>query len=78
MGMLAPGSCSDDATATLYAKGMIGLALSTVAYFVASVFIKRYLEDMGIPRDMTRGLVVFVLAVAVAYSVAFLVDLVSP
>jgi hypothetical protein len=56
---------------------MISLVLSIVAYFAASVFIKRYLENMGIPKDMTRGLVVFVLALAVAYSVAFLIDLVS-
>ena len=56
---------------------MLSLVLSTVAYFVASVFIRRYLEDMGIPKDMTRGLVVFVLSLAVAYGVAFLVDFVS-
>ena len=56
---------------------MLSLVLSTVAYFVASVFIRRYLEGMGIPKDMTRGLVVFVLALAVAYGVAFLVDFVS-
>ena len=53
---------------------MLSLVLSTVAYFVASFFLRRYLEDMGIPRSMTRGLVVFVLALAVAYGVAFLVD----
>ena len=56
---------------------MLSLVHSTVAYFVASAFIRRYLEDMGIPKDMTRGLVVFVLAFAVAYGVAFLVELVS-
>ena len=56
---------------------MLSLVLSTVAFFVASVFIHRYLEDMGIPKDMTRGLVVFVLSLAVAYGVAFLVDFVS-
>jgi hypothetical protein len=54
---------------------MLSIVLSTVAYFVASFFIKRYLEDMGIPKGMTRGLVVFVLAIAVAYGIAFLVDL---
>jgi len=54
---------------------MLSLVLSTVAYFAASFFIKRHLEGMGIPKSMTRGLVVFVLALAVAYGVAFLVDL---
>ena len=53
---------------------MLSLALSTVAFFVASLFIRRYLEDMGIPKGMTRAFVVFVLALAVAYGVAFLVD----
>ena len=56
---------------------MLSLVLSVVAYFVASVFIRRYLEDMGIPKDMTRALVVFVLSLAVAYGVAFLVNFVS-
>ena len=78
MGVCAPGSCADDATAPLYAESMLNLVLSIVSYFVANVFIKRYLEDMGIPRGMTRGLVVFVLALAVAYGVTFLVDPVSP
>jgi hypothetical protein len=57
---------------------MLSLVLSTVAFFVASFFIKRYLEDMGIPKGMTRGLVVFVLALAAAYGVAFLVDRIWP
>jgi hypothetical protein len=54
---------------------MLSLVLSTVAYFIASFFIKRHLEGMGIPKGMTRGLVIFVLAAAVAYGVAFLIDL---
>jgi len=54
---------------------MLSLVLSTVAYFVAAFFIKRHLDGMGIPKTMTRGLVVFVLAAAVAYGVAFLIDL---
>jgi hypothetical protein len=55
---------------------LASIVVSTVAYFVASFFIKRYLEDMGIPKGMTRGLVVFTLALAVSYGVAFLVDLI--
>ena len=56
---------------------MLSLVLSVVAYLVASVLITRYLEGMGVPKGMTRGFVVFVLALAVAYGMAFLVDLVS-
>jgi len=48
--------------------------VSTIAFFVASYFIERYLNDMGVPKTMTRGLVVFVLALAVAYGVAFVVE----
>ncbi len=54
---------------------MLSLVLSTVAYFAASFFIKHHLEGMGIPKSMTRGLVVFVLALAVAYGAAFVVGL---
>ena len=53
---------------------MLGIVLSTIAFFVASYFIKRHLDAVGIPKTMVRGLVVFVLALALAYSVAFVVD----
>ena len=50
------------------------LVLSTIVYFVASFFIKRQLEEMGIPKGMTRSIVIFALALIPAYGVAFLVD----
>ncbi|HEY6721543.1 MAG TPA: hypothetical protein VI363_07900 [Burkholderiales bacterium] len=53
---------------------VLSLVVSTVAFFVASYFIKRYLDEMGLPKTVVRGLVVFVLALAVAYGVAFIVD----
>ena len=53
---------------------MLSLVLSTIAYFVASVLLGRYFDGMDIPRGMTRGFMVFVLAIAVAYGVAFVVD----
>jgi len=53
---------------------MLSLVLSTIAFFVAGYYIKRYLDDMGLPKTMVRGLVVFVLALAAAYAVAFVVD----
>ena len=56
---------------------MLGLVLSTVAFFVASFFIKRQLDEIGIPRTMVRGMIVFVLALAVAYGVYFVVDWLS-
>src|SRR6266853_3718472 len=57
-----------------YNARMLSLGLSTVAFFVASYFIKRYLAEIGIPKTLVRGLFVFVLALAAAYGVAFLVD----
>jgi len=54
--------------------GTLSLVLSSVAFFMAAYFIKRYLENMGIPKGMTRGLVVICLAVLISYSVAWIVD----
>jgi uncharacterized membrane protein YjdF len=53
---------------------MLSFVLGTIAFFVASYFIRRYLNQIGIPRTLVRGLVVFVLALAAAYGVAFIVD----
>ena len=50
------------------------LVASTVAFFVASYFIKRWLEDNDIPKGMARGLLVFSLALAVSYGVGWVVQ----
>ena len=55
---------------------MTSLVISTIVYFVAAFFIKRWLDGMDIPKSMTRSLVIFVGAAVVSYGVAFLVDLV--
>jgi len=57
-----------------YNARMLSLVFGTIAFFVASYFIKRYLDDIGIPKTLVRGLVVFVLALAAAYGVAFVVE----
>ncbi|MGZ5118491.1 MAG: hypothetical protein ACXWCY_33430 [Burkholderiales bacterium] len=36
--------------------------------------IKRYLDDAQIPKGMTRAVVIFVLALAVSYAVATIVE----
>jgi hypothetical protein len=54
---------------------MASIVISTIVYFIAAYFIKRQLVDMGIPKGMTRGTVIFVLAAAVSYGAAYLVDL---
>jgi hypothetical protein len=53
---------------------LLGLVLSTLAFFVASNYLKRCLDDMEIPKGMTRSIVVFVAAAVIAYGVAFVVD----
>jgi hypothetical protein len=53
---------------------MLSLVLSAIAYFVAAFFIKRRLDDMAIPRSMTRSIVIFIAAALVSYGVAFAVD----
>lgn len=55
----------------------LGLVLSTIAFFVATYFIRRYLDEIGIAKTMVRGMVVFVLALTAAYGVAFVVDRVT-
>ena len=55
-----------------------GLVASTIAFFVASYFIKRWMDDNDIPKGMTRNLTIFALAIAVAYGVSWLVGLIAP
>ncbi len=57
---------------------MLSLVLSTVAFFVASYFLKHYLDDMGLPKGMTRSILVFCLAAMAAYGVAFIVGWIAP
>ena len=55
---------------------MTSLLVSTIAYFIAAFFIKRWLDEIDIPKSMTRSLVIFAGAALVAYGVAYVVDLV--
>ena len=57
---------------------MLSLVVSTVAFFVAAYFIKRYLNGMDIPKGMTRSIVVFTLALAISYGVALVVEWIAP
>jgi VIT1/CCC1 family predicted Fe2+/Mn2+ transporter len=53
------------------------IVVSTIAFFVASYFIKRWMDDNDIPKGMTRSITIFVLALAVSYGVGWLVGLVA-
>jgi hypothetical protein len=50
------------------------LILSTIAFFVASYFIKRWMDDNDIPKGMARSVTIFTLALVVSYGVGWLVD----
>jgi hypothetical protein len=56
---------------------VVSLLVSTLAFLVAAYLIKRYLDNSGIPRGTTRTFVIFALALAASYGVAFLVDWVA-
>lgn len=53
---------------------MSGLFVSTLAFLVAAYFIRRYLDDIGVPKTMVRGLVVFIVALGISYGVASIID----
>ena len=53
---------------------MPSVFVSTIAFFVASYFVKRYLDGIDIPKGMTRSLMIFSIALAIAYGVALIVD----
>ncbi|MBI3043879.1 MAG: hypothetical protein HYY78_13760 [Betaproteobacteria bacterium] len=53
---------------------MLSILLSIVAFFVSIYCVRRYLESMGIPKGMTRGALIFSIALAISYLVAFAVD----
>jgi VIT1/CCC1 family predicted Fe2+/Mn2+ transporter len=50
------------------------LVASTIAFFVASYYVKRWLEDNDIPKGTTRALLVFAIAAGVSYGVGWIVD----
>ena len=57
---------------------MTGLIVSTIAFLVASYFLKRKFDEMEIAKGMTRNITVFTIALAIAYGAAWLVDVLLP
>jgi membrane protein DedA with SNARE-associated domain len=53
---------------------VLSLVLSTIAFFVAGYFLKRWADENEFPKGMTRSLGIFVLALAIAYGIAWLAD----
>ena len=53
---------------------LLSLVVSTIAFFAASYFIKRRFDEMDLPKGMTRNVTIFVLALAIAYGAAAIVE----
>jgi hypothetical protein len=53
---------------------MLNLAISTIVFFVAAWFLNGYLDQQGIPKGLTRGVVVLVLASLMSWVAGWAVD----
>ncbi len=53
---------------------MWNLIISTIVFFIAAWYVHRYLDEHGIPKGMTRGMLVFVLASLVSWGAGEVVD----
>lgn len=56
---------------------MWNLVISTVVFFAAAWYLHRYLDEQGMPRGMTRGMLVFTLASMISWGAGEVVDLVD-
>jgi hypothetical protein len=53
---------------------MWNLIISTLVFFIAVRYLRRYLEEQGLPKGMTRGTLVFALASLVSWGSGEMVD----
>lgn len=53
---------------------MWNLIISTIVFFIAAWYIRRFLEEQGIPKGLTRGTLVFVFAYMVSWGAGEGVD----
>lgn len=54
---------------------MLSILISTIAFFLALWYFKRYLEQQGIPKGLTRGMLIFTVAATVSWGAGNLVIL---
>ena len=50
------------------------IVISTIVFIIAAWYLHRLLDEHGMPKGMTRGLLVFVLAYAISWASGELVD----
>ena len=58
-------------------RAMLSLVLSTIAFFVAAYYLKRWADDNDIPKGMTRNVSIAVAAIAISYVIAWVIDMVA-
>lgn len=52
---------------------MLSIFISIIVFFIAAWYIRRYLDEQGIPKGMTRGVVILTLASIISWgSAAFI------
>ena len=61
-------------TLMLTLPSLWNLIISTVVFFIAAWYLRRYLDEQGTPKGMTRGISVFALASLVSWGAGELVD----
>ncbi len=50
------------------------LIISTIVFFIAAWYINRHLDEQGIPKGMTRGMLVLVLGSVMSWGSGEMVD----
>jgi hypothetical protein len=53
---------------------MLNLVISTIVFFVAAWFVNRYLDEQEIAKGLTRGVLVFLLAILASWGAGAMVD----
>lgn len=53
---------------------MWNLVISSIVFFIAAWYAHRYLDEQGIPKGMTRGMLVFAVASLVSWGAGEVVD----
>ena len=50
------------------------IIISTIVFVIAAWWIRRWLDEQGLPKGITRGLLVFVMAYVLAWAAGALID----
>ena len=53
---------------------MLNLTISTIVFFIAAWFLNSYLDVQGIPKGLTRGMMVLVLASLMSWGAGWAAD----